>query len=202
VSGNSGLDRRALAVVREIWRWREAEAERRNCPARRVLRDDLIVELAKRHTADLKRIKAVRGMERGDLQRLLPALADRIQHALELPDEELPQSRRRESVPQLPVLGQFLFAALGSVCRQRDLSPGLVGGPNDVRELAAWRLGLTSDRHVPRLAQGWRAEVIGNVIDDLLAGKSAIRIDNPKSEHPLIFEPQPQKSAPRRRSRG
>ena len=69
VSGTSGLSRRGLAVVREVWRWREREAERRNCPPRRVLRDDLIIELAKRRSADPKQIRAVRGMERGDLQR-------------------------------------------------------------------------------------------------------------------------------------
>src|SRR6185436_3250041 len=75
VSGTSNLSRRSLAVVRELWRWREAEAERRDCPTRRVLRDDLIVELAKRKSADAKQIRALRGMERGDLQRAMPQLA-------------------------------------------------------------------------------------------------------------------------------
>ena len=60
VSGNSGLSGRGLAIVRELWRWREVEAQRRNCPARRVLRDDLIVELARRQTADVARIEAAR----------------------------------------------------------------------------------------------------------------------------------------------
>ena len=69
VSGNTGLDARSLAIVEELWKWREGEAQRRDSPARRVLRDDLIVELAKRQTADIRRIHAVRGMERGDLHR-------------------------------------------------------------------------------------------------------------------------------------
>ena len=66
VSGISGLSRRGLAIVRELWRWREAEAQRRDCPTRRVLRDDLIIELAKRKSDDPKQIRALRGMERGD----------------------------------------------------------------------------------------------------------------------------------------
>ena len=48
VSGMTGLSNRSLAIVRELWRWREQEAERRDLPPRRVLRDDLIIELAKR----------------------------------------------------------------------------------------------------------------------------------------------------------
>ena len=189
VSGNSGLSRRSLAIVRELWRWRDAEARRRDCPPRRVLRDDLIVELAKRQTAELKRIGAVRGMERGDLKRLLPKIAQRIEEALALPEQECPKSARPESVPQIPVLGQFLFAALGSICRQQDLAPGLVGTPSDVRELITFRTGHASGNRPPRLAQGWRAEVVGQLFDDLLAGKKAIRISDPTSKHPLVFEP-------------
>jgi len=189
VSGNSSLGPRGLAIVRELWRWRESEAQRRNCPVRRVLRDDLIVELAKRQTADVKRIQAVRGLERGDLTRQLPRISACIDQALKMAEEELPQVMRHENTPQLSVLGQFLFAALGSVCRQVELAPSLVGTPNDIREWIAYRSGQRKvDRQPPRLARGWRAEVIGQLFDELLDGKKAIRIADPDSDHPLVFE--------------
>src|SRR3972149_4621488 len=86
VSGNTGLDSRALAILRELYRWRDAEAKRRNQPARRVLRDDLIVELARRGTADPAHIRALRGMERGDLLRRLDEIAVCIQRGLNLPE--------------------------------------------------------------------------------------------------------------------
>jgi ribonuclease D len=38
------------------------------------------------------------------------------------------------------------------------------------------------------LAQGWRAEVVGQLLDDLLAGKVSIRIRDPRSDQPLAFE--------------
>src|SRR5262249_48847198 len=109
---------------------------------------------------------------------------------LDLPDNELPRGRPpRELPPQLNLLGQFLSSALGSICREADLATSLVGGPNDVRELVAYRLGMApADEPPPALAQGWRAEVVGSLIDDLLAGKIAISISNPKSEQPLKFE--------------
>src|SRR5882672_11078029 len=82
VSGTNGTSSRSLAIVRELWRWRDAEAARRDSPVRRVLRDDLIVELAKRRSADPKQIRAIRGLERGDLQRHVPALSQAIARAL------------------------------------------------------------------------------------------------------------------------
>src|SRR4029079_14747751 len=39
----ANMSRRNLAIVRELWMWRRSEAERRDVPPRRVLRDDLIV---------------------------------------------------------------------------------------------------------------------------------------------------------------
>ncbi|MCD4726643.1 MAG: HRDC domain-containing protein, partial [Pirellulales bacterium] len=108
VSGNAGLDARGLAIVRELYHWRESEAERRDRPARRVLRDDLIVELARRGSSDLKRIRAVRGLERGDLQRRLEEIATAVQRGLDVPEAECPPRPVRERGPELSVLGQFL----------------------------------------------------------------------------------------------
>lgn len=191
VSGNSGLNARSLAVLRELWRWREAEAERRDKPVRRVLRDDLLVELAKRRTADPERIGAVRGLERGDIKRRLPEIAAHIQRALDLPEQECPQKKQAERTQQLPVLGQFLFAALSSICREVQLAPALVGTPSDVRDLIAYRTAEPG-RHrdnPPRLSQGWRAEVVGRLFEDLLSGKVSVRIGDATSKSPLLFEP-------------
>jgi ribonuclease D len=190
VSGNSGLDARGLAIVRELFHWREAEAHRRNQPIRRILRDDLIIELARRGSADVKRIQAVRGLERGDLKRRLDELAAAIQRGLDLPEGECPIHATRERVPEPSVLGQFLFSALGSICREAHLSPNLVGTPNDIREWMAFRTGKGREKsdEPPQLARGWRAEFVGRLFDDLLAGKLAVRVANPKSNHPLAFE--------------
>ncbi len=102
--------------------------------------------------------------------------------------QECPAAVRYEHQPQLSVLGQFLFSALGSICREVDLAPALVGTPNDLRDLVAFRTGQLPGGRPPRLAQGWRAEVIGQVFDDLLAGKLAVRIGDPASECPLVFD--------------
>ena len=191
VSGASGLSRRSLAIVRELWRWREEQAKQRNQPAKRVLRDDLIVELARRQTDDPKRIRAVRGLNYRGIQRHLSDLSDRIQQALELPDEELPSpSFRRSSRSQLSLLTQFLSTALGTICREADLAPGIVGTAQDVRDLVAhhFKMDGFGDGAPPALASGWRAEIVGEKIDRLLDGKLSIRITDPLADHPLQLE--------------
>jgi ribonuclease D len=190
VSGNTGLDARGLAIVRELYHWRDAEAQRRNQPIRRILRDDLIIELARRGSADVGRICAVRGMERGDLQRRLGDIAAAIQRGLDMPEVECPPRIARKQAPELSVLGQFLFAALGSVCREVELAPNLVGTPNDIRDWIAYRTGRGHRKPgtSPQLARGWRAQFVGRLFDDLLAGKLSVRVAEPKSDHPLAFE--------------
>jgi ribonuclease D len=199
VSGISGLSRRSLAIARELWRWREAEAESRNQPPRRVLRDDLLVELARRQTADRKRIQAVRGLERRHLQRSMPEIAERIERALQLPEDALPSRGRRQGRPPFVLLGQFLAAALSAICRSADLAPALVGTAEDVRELVAYHLGVdgtgkrrgerSREEHLPALGRGWRAEVVGNRINELLDGRIALRVDRPLADQPLGFVP-------------
>jgi ribonuclease D len=187
VTGVAALSRRSQAIVREVWRWREGLAHDRNCPPKRILRDDLIVELAKRGSADMNQITAIRGLDRGDLRRRLPELASAIKAALDVPREECPQIERNSFPPQFTVMGQFMYAALNSLCRQRHVAASLVGTQNDVRELIAMHTGDLPEGVAPRLLDGWRAEVVGNTFEDLLSGRTSIRVGDPKSDHPLII---------------
>jgi ribonuclease D len=188
VSGSSGLSRRRLAIVRELWRWREEEAERRDCPARRVLRDDLIVELAKRELADPHKIRAVRGLERGDLKYALPKLAACIDRAMQLPEDKCPEILRTETNPQQTMVTQLLSSALGSICREAHVAASLVGTANDVRDLVSFHLGEALDPTPPLLMQGWRASVVGEVLKDLLFGRVSLRIADPRADQPLAFD--------------
>src|SRR5690606_21747240 len=167
------------------------ECRRTNKPPRQVLRDDLIVELARRRTSDAKRIVAVRGFERRNFRRVVPQIGDAIERALKLPQAQCPLPTRRDnSNNQRGPLGQFLTSALNSICQAAEVAPALVGTASDVRELIAYGMGeLENGDGPPSLARGWRAEVIGKTLDELLAGKLVIRIANPSADQPLSFEP-------------
>jgi ribonuclease D len=93
---------------------------------------------------------------------------------------------------QFSLLGQFLATALASVCRAQQVAPSLVGTVEDVRDLVAYHLAAPGSVPPPALALGWRADVVGRVIEDLIEGKVTARVGDPASDQPLIFEPRPE----------
>ena len=191
VTGSSSLSGRSRTIVRELWRWREAEAERRDCPTRQVLRDDLIVELAKRRSSDTAQILAIRGMEYGRLRQSAQELSRVIEHAMQIHEDEPAASVRHETKPQLNMIAQFLSAALTSICRDAEVAASLVGTASDVRDLVDHLLKRPDpEAETPALMRGWRAEVVGNALEELLEGKLCIRIADPRREQPLVFEPR------------
>ncbi|NBW96038.1 MAG: ribonuclease D [Planctomycetia bacterium] len=189
ISGLNGMPRRELAIARELWHWRDGVAEARDMPPKRVLRDDLLVELCKRRSADPKQIGAIRGMQRSDLRHIMNGISAAIERGLALPEEELPGGERHAAPPpQLAVLGQFLATAIAGVCRKQKIAPALVGTAADMRDLLAWKLGHHDGDHPPLLARGWRAGFVGPLVDDLLSGRAALRIGDIRAHDPLVID--------------
>ncbi|MFT5302045.1 MAG: ribonuclease D, partial [Mariniblastus sp.] len=184
----SSLNRQALAIVRELWIARDAEAENKNRSPKRVLPDDLLVELAKRGTPDPDRLKAIRGFDNRVSKSLTGPISEAIQRALDLPESKHPKRMPRGKTMNLGLLGQFLTTALNVVCKTQNIAPNIVGTAQSVRTMAAWRLGMIEQSETPDLATGWRAEIVGQLIDRVLDGSVAISVGNPKSDQPLKLE--------------
>ncbi|MEC9091809.1 MAG: HRDC domain-containing protein [Planctomycetota bacterium] len=187
ISGLNSLRGTELSVAKELFYWREREAERRNCPVRRVLRDDLITELSRRKSAEISRIRSIRGMERRDISQHIDSISQVIKEAIDLPKPKMPPAPSRQQNQQLNMIGQFMNAVLAGICKQCDLAPAIVGNASDVKEFIAYELKLTQARKKPGLTVGWRDDVIGNQLRDVLHGKSLIRIQDPLGSNPVEF---------------
>jgi ribonuclease D len=118
---------------------------------------------------------------------MIPSLSLCIKGALTLPEDKWPLPIPAPPVvPQAKVLCQILFAILIQLCHEKQIAVGLVGSPNDIRDWLAYRLYQTLPTP-PKLASGWRAEFVGTVFEEALAGRISLRIGNPLEEFPLIL---------------
>jgi ribonuclease D len=126
MKGSDRLDPRGLAVLRELWKWREKEAIAANKPPFFVLNHDLLLRLA--HEAE--RIKHI---ERILPPRMSPRRKEGILHAIihahQVPDTELPQ-KKINVLYQPTVAEQRRFLALKQVrdkkAAELEIDPTLI----------------------------------------------------------------------------
>jgi ribonuclease D len=190
LSGVQKLSRREMAIAREISAYREQEAERRDRPPRSVLRDDLIIDLARRKPKTVKDVTATRGMQRRDYRRMSEDLLACVTRALELPEEECPpKPMSQRAQPQEDMLAKLLALALADRCLELGVSSSIVGTMSDLQELVRWHAFASRNGDKPRLKEGWRADVCGDVLTDLLDGRVTLRVADANQEAPLRFEP-------------
>ena len=146
--------------VYEIWKWRDQQARHRDVPPRRVLRDDLMVELARRGSDEPQHIRAVRGMDWRKQRQAVPEICrDALPGPWRLPDEDCPPVRTKSARPQFTLLGQFLATAVNSMARSAQVAPGLIGSVQDVRDSDRAPHGIPEPRGSgagPGLARGGR----------------------------------------------
>ena len=190
VSGVSALSGSHLSIARGLWNWRDQKAKEKNIPARRILRDDLLVELARRGSNDPKHLLSLRGMEYRNTRPLIPELAKVIQEAQNQPPPRWPKKFRYGKGQPPSMLTQFLSAAMAFICHHKNISPMLVATAEDLRDFVQFRLEPdTHQETLPALLKGWRADLVGHELDELLAGKLAVVLDNPRSQIPIKFMP-------------
>ena len=188
ISGIQALSGNSLSIVRGLWNWRDIKAKERDVPPRKVLRDDLLVELARRGTSDVRRMTSLRGMEHRHTKQYLPELSKAIEESLlDLPPT-WPKKHRYGKGQPAGMLTQFLSAALAYICRTKRIAPAIVATSDDLRDFVKYRLEPQhEDAPPPSLTVGWRAEIVGKELDELLAGRLGMVLDNPSSEMPIKF---------------
>lgn len=187
VSGSSGLKPRQLEIIRHLWRWREEIARTKNRLPRRVMRDDLMVELAKKGSPDTKKIRNIRGMERRGYNDQYDEIGAAIAAALDVPDEQLPRRTRGRSRSASPMLSQFLSTSIACISRQQKLAPAIVGNSDDVKELLSYELDPRRGTPTPSLLKGWRGDIVGTAFRKILRGELAIRVADTSEQQPLEF---------------
>jgi ribonuclease D len=192
LSGLHQLNRRGLEVARRLFEWRLEDARRLNRPMRQVLRDDLLVAIAKRQPTTRQELEALRDFNRPHLLNKTPELLAAIKDAMVVPPDRLPDpSERHEDGPGLTMLVNLLAAAMANCCAQAKVATGLFGSTADLKDLVRWHNQGRPENQRPHLANGWRSTVCGEILLDVLAGQRTLRVTDPEADVPVAVERLP-----------
>ena len=169
------LDARGRAVAHRLCVWRDTLAQQMDRPPPSVLPDQVLVELARRKPANRQGLENIRGLPQATLHRRGAELIEQIEQAKD--DEPPPapaQSPRRDS-NEAP-----LVSLAQALVRQRSIDSGiateLIATQAELAALvAAVRRGV--DGNGIRALHGWRRELVGEELRELIEGRRALSVD-------------------------
>jgi ribonuclease D len=164
---------RFLAILREVAAWRESEAQARNIPRNRMLRDEILLEIAGHAPTTIEQLGRVRGIGRGLVEsKRGEALLAAIAAGKALPADQCPSLPERMERPRgIGPTVELLRVLLKHKCEEHDVAPKLIASADDLELIA-----MDDDAKVPALT-GWRREVFGNDALALKSGRLALAVE-------------------------
>ena len=166
-------NKRFLAVLSSIAAWREQEAQARDVPRNRILRDEALLEIAAHPPETAEGLERMRAVPKGfAASRSGKGLIDAIAGGLSAPPPKpLPIERPRRVREASPATVDLLKTLLRLRAEEAKVAPRLIASSDDIERLAAFE-----DEGVAAL-HGWRAEVFGNDALALRAGTVALTVE-------------------------
>ncbi len=169
-------NKRFLATLAAVAAWREREAQTRDVPRNRVLKDDVLLEIASNPPDGAETLERIRSMPKGfAASRMGKSLLGAIEESKDAAAPDLPEGihhpRRRKRDPS-PATVDLLKTLLRLRAEDAGVAPRLIANADDIERLAAGE-----DEGVAAL-QGWRAEVFGNDAIALRNGTLAIALED------------------------
>ncbi|MGE0479678.1 MAG: ribonuclease D [Phycisphaerae bacterium] len=184
IKGTKRLDGPGLVALELLIEWRDRWAQEKNRPVRALIRDDVIVEIARRRPREPTELQVLRGFPQSRNPKIINEVLAIIEKARQTPRDQWPAVHEPvEYAPMIRATLDLLSAVMRALCDEHGVSVDLVGSAQRLRELIDHDLGLT--RETPALLSGWRGKFIGEPLRDLLRGRSELRFSGWPKE-PLI----------------
>jgi ribonuclease D len=161
---------RQLAILQALAAWREREAQERDVPRGRVLKDEAIYEIALQQPHDpesLARLRTIpRGFERSSTARSILAT---VEEALAMPESALPRIPRQRPAPEhASAAAELLKVLLKMVAEENGVAARIIANTDDLERLAADDLADVA------ALRGWRRHLFGEQALALKRGDLAL----------------------------
>ena len=160
-----------IHLCARLCEWREEQAKKLNIPRQYVISDNSLIECAVLQVKEEKDFEALRSLSLGFLKNELgQSLLAFCQKVAEEPIQEWPLKKHYILHPNKKNQVEALRLLLNVVCEENNVAPSLVASTEDL-------VHYLSEPDVVRFMQGWRYQVFGRKVKDLLSGKLAFFYD-------------------------
>ena len=162
------LKPRQLSAARELAEWRELKAERSDIPRKWVMTDEQIVEACKREARSIDELFMVRGLSDKLSTRDARAVVACIVRGLDTPMEDWPEhARPSRNEANVDVVVDLMSAVVRKRARENNIAFQTLCNHSDLAKVARGYRDVA-------ILQGWRRDIVGNELLDLLAGRLCV----------------------------
>jgi ribonuclease D len=171
----NSLDPKLRAIARELVEWREETARTQDRPIPAVLSDAALIEVAKRRPSQIGQLEQIRGINEATLRRRGKAILAAVERGRERPP--IPVEGERPAQPNAldaPVIS-LAEALVRTRALEEELAYELIAARADLQAIVlAMRDG--SPQPDVRTLQGWRRQVVGDELLELLDGRRSLTV--------------------------
>jgi ribonuclease D len=161
-----------LAVLIEIAAWREREAQTRDVPRGRVLKDDVLGEIAIQAPTTIEKLSHLRSLPKGfERSRWGEAIIEAVKRGLERDPKTLPRIEKFRGAINGGATVELLKVLLRMTSERHGVAAKVVATVDDLERIAA-----DDDADVPAM-KGWRRELFGEKALALKHGKLALAVE-------------------------
>ena len=162
-----------LAVLIEVAAWREHEAQTRDVPRSRVLKDEVLGDIATQAPATIERLGQLRSLPKGfERSRWGEAIVEVVKRGLERDPKTLPRLDRFRPAPNGAATVELLKVLLRMTAESNGVAAKVIATMDELDRIAA-----DDDADVPSL-KGWRRELFGEKALALKHGSLALAVEN------------------------
>lgn len=174
IKGLQVLKRQQLAILKELAAWREHLAEHKNLPRKWIIKDEILIDLARQQPKDLQAIADMRGINAPRTKKYHKTWLDCILKGLSLDESDCPEInyRKKPSATQDKVI-DVLMTALSIHAQELGITPAVVTTRKKVTNM------VLEKRQT--LSNDWRGALVNELFNDLLKGEKGLAIENGKA---------------------
>lgn len=174
VKGINRLRPRQLAAAKNIAQWREEVAIKKDRPRRWILADDILLTAAQLLPKNITQLESVANIKKATIENSGKTILNCIKKALELDETELPSIKKpKRLTADQEIIADLLMTQIKLVANEQNISPTNIANRKMVEKI------ISGDTDIP-LLKGWRYQLAGKQLQDLLSGKYSLHIENNK----------------------